>query len=149
MPLTLFPKWIIEQYNLQMHALNGFVYLEMQWAVWGLPQAGILANKLLCRKLLPRGYYECTNTPSLWKHKWRPLSFTLVLDNFGVKYVGKEHMEHLIRCITEKYEVTEDWTCDLYCRITLKWNYDKRWLDISMPGYIKKSPAEIQPSHAN
>ena len=69
MPLTLFPKWIIEQYNLQMHALDGFVYLEMWQAVWGLPQAGILANKLLCQKLLPHGYYECTNTPGLWKHE--------------------------------------------------------------------------------
>ena len=47
-------------------------------------------------------------------------------------------MEHLIRSITEKYEVTEDWTCDLYCGINLKWNYNKRWLDISMPRYIKK-----------
>ena len=138
MPLTLFPKWIIEQYNLQMHALNGFVYLEMWVAVWGLPQAGILANKLLRRQLLPHGYYQCTNTPSLWKHEWRPISFTLVVDNFGVKYVGKEHVEHLIRCITEKYEVTKDWTGDIYCGITLKWNYEERRLDISMPGYIKK-----------
>jgi hypothetical protein len=38
----------------------------------------------------------------------------------------------------ETYEVTEDWTGDLYCGITLKWNYDKQWLDISMTGYIKK-----------
>ncbi len=47
-------------------------------------------------------------------------------------------MQHLIRCIKEKYKVTEDWTGDLYCGITLKWNYEQRWLDISMPGYIKK-----------
>jgi hypothetical protein len=47
MPLTLFPEWIIEQYKLRMHTLNSFVYLEMRQAVWGLPQAGILANKLL------------------------------------------------------------------------------------------------------
>ncbi len=33
MPLMLFPEWIIEQYNLRLHALNGFVYLEMRWAV--------------------------------------------------------------------------------------------------------------------
>ena len=69
MPLMLFHKWIIEQYNLHMHTLNRFVYLEMQWAVWGLPQAGILANKLLRQRLLPHGYYECTNTPGLWKHE--------------------------------------------------------------------------------
>jgi hypothetical protein len=47
-------------------------------------------------------------------------------------------VQHLIRCIKEKYKVTEDWTGDLYCGITLKWNYEQRWLDISMPGYIKK-----------
>jgi hypothetical protein len=35
------------QYNLHKLALNGFVYLEMRRAVWGLPQAGILVNKLL------------------------------------------------------------------------------------------------------
>jgi len=70
MPLTLFSEWNIEQYKLRMHTLNGFVYLEMRRAVWGLPQAGILANKLLRRRLLPHGYYECTNTPGLWKHEW-------------------------------------------------------------------------------
>jgi len=97
MPLTLFPEWIIEQYNLRLHALNGFVYLEMRRAVWGLSQAGILANKLLRRRLLPHGYYKGPNTPGLWKHEWRPISFTLVVDEFGVKYVGKEHVQHLIR----------------------------------------------------
>jgi len=39
----------------------------------------------------------------------------LVADDFGVKYVGKEHVDHLIKCIKEKYEHTEDWSGDLYC----------------------------------
>jgi hypothetical protein len=122
----------------------------MRRAVWGLPQAGILANKLLRRRLLPNGYFECPNTPGLWKHEWRPISFTLVVDNFGVKYVGKEHVQHLIWCIREKYKVTEDWTGDLYCGITLKWNYKKRWLDISIHARIHpKAPAEIQTLYAN
>jgi hypothetical protein len=47
MPIDLFPEWIVKQYKLMKHVLNGFIYLEMQRAVWGLPQAGILANKLL------------------------------------------------------------------------------------------------------
>jgi hypothetical protein len=47
MPFSLFPVWTKEQYNLDKLAKNGFVYLEMQRAVWGSPQAGILANKLL------------------------------------------------------------------------------------------------------
>jgi hypothetical protein len=46
-PLALFPEWIQTQYNLDTHARDGFVFLEIRRAVWGIPQAGILANKLL------------------------------------------------------------------------------------------------------
>jgi hypothetical protein len=62
---TLFPEWIIKQYNLCQHALHGFVHLKMRQAVWGLPHAGILANKQLHCKLAPLGYYEITNIPGL------------------------------------------------------------------------------------
>jgi hypothetical protein len=61
-----------------------------------------------------------------------------VVDNFGVKYVGKEHIQHLITCLKEKYKLTKDWTGNLYCRINLLWDCEARTLDISMPGYIKK-----------
>jgi hypothetical protein len=44
-PLTLFPVWTIEQYNLHKLALDGWVYIKMRRAGLGLPQAGILANK--------------------------------------------------------------------------------------------------------
>jgi hypothetical protein len=128
MPIALFPEWIVKQYNL----------IEMQRAVWGLPQAGILANKLLRKCLLPHGYYKCAITPGLRKHKTRPISFTLVVDNFGMKYVGKEHVDHLIWCIKQKYELTADWTGNLYRGIKLNWDYNARTLDISMLGFIKK-----------
>ncbi len=74
----------------------------------------------------------------LHKHQTRPIAFTLVVDNFWVKYVGKEHADHLIQCIKEMYDLTEDWTGNLYCKIKLNWDYDARTLKISMPGYIKK-----------
>jgi hypothetical protein len=62
-----------------------------------------------------------------------------VVDNFGVKYVGKEHADHLINCLKEEtYKLMEDWNDDLYCGISLRWDYKARQLDISMPGSIKK-----------
>jgi hypothetical protein len=134
MPLSVFPTWIKKQYNLDKHALNGFVYLRMERTVWGLLQAGILAN---CKRLAPHGYYECINPLGLWRHEWRPITFTLVVDDFGVKYVGKEHADHLIACIKAKYKLTKDWSGDLYCGINLKWDYIKQMLEISMPGYTK------------
>ncbi len=110
----------------------------MHHAIWGLPQAGILANKLLRKRLLPHGYYECANTPSLWKHSTCLIVFTLVVDDFGVKYVGKEHADHLIQFLKTDYELTKDWTSNLYCGIQLVWDYSAQTLDISMPRYIKK-----------
>jgi hypothetical protein len=137
-PLELFPPWIVAQYDLLTKVHRGHIYLEMRWAVWGLPQAGILANKLLCKRLAPHGYYECKQTPGLWKHTSRPISFTLVVDNFGVKYTNQGDMDHLIGSLKKDYELTEDWDGALYCRIKLKWDYDACTLDISMPVYIIK-----------
>ncbi len=90
------------------------------------------------KRLAPHGYHECANTPGLWRHEWRPITFLLVIDDFGVKYVGREHADHLVKCIGKKYKLVEDWTGNLYCRIKLKWDYYKRTLDISMPGYVQK-----------
>jgi hypothetical protein len=110
----------------------------MRQAVWGLPQAGIFANKRLRRKLAPFGYFESTNTPGLWYHKSRPITFTLVVDDFGVKYIHKGDVDHLIASIKKDYMLTKDWMGNLYCGIQLDWNYDERTVDISMPGFIKK-----------
>jgi hypothetical protein len=106
-PLTIFPAWIVEQYDLNKHALHGLVHLEMSRAVWRLPQAGILANKCLRWKLAPFGYHESTNTPGLWYHKSRPITFNLVVDDFGVKYVSKEDVNHLITSIKMGYTFTK------------------------------------------
>ena len=94
-------------------------YLELRRAVWGLPQAGILANKRLKRKLAPFGYHECKNTLGLWYHETSSITFTLVVDNFGVKYIDKNDVDHLISSIKSNYELTVDWKGNLYCGITL------------------------------
>ena len=78
MPLLVFPEWVQKQYKLDEHAQSGFVYLRMERAIWGLPQAGILTNKLLRKRLAPHGYYECINTPGLWRHKWQPICSPLL-----------------------------------------------------------------------
>jgi hypothetical protein len=51
---------------------------------------------------------------------------------------------HLLNSLQTTYKLTADWTGDLYCGITLGWNYDKRCVDISMPGYIKKKLQEYR-----
>jgi hypothetical protein len=119
-PIGLFPLWIINQYDLMCKVHNGHIYMEIRRTVWGLPQAGILANKLLQKRLLPHECYECKQTPSLWKHTTRPISFTLVVNNFSVKYERQEDIDHLIKCVQNKYQLTKDWTGNLNFGINLK-----------------------------
>ena len=58
MKLDLMPEEYIEQNNLREKAKNGFVYMGIQKGMYGLPQAGILANKLSCKRLAKHGYFE-------------------------------------------------------------------------------------------
>ena len=48
----------------------------------------------------------------------------------------------MISSIKSNYELTVDWTGNLYCGISLDWDYVNRWVDISMPGYIEKKMQE-------
>ncbi len=58
MPLDLFPDNIVNHYDLRRKAENGFVYMEIRKGMYGLPQAGILVNKLLKQRLALHGYFE-------------------------------------------------------------------------------------------
>ncbi len=120
-----------------MLAYKGFVHLEMHKAVWGLPQAGILTNKCLRHKLTPFGYFEHISTSGLWYHETWPICFTLAVNDFGVKYMNQDEIDHLIALIKMTYSLTKDWTGNLYCSICLDWDYTNCTVDISMPGYIK------------
>ena len=144
MPIDIFPQTTIAQYNLHQHVHHGFIYLELRKAIYGLPQAGILANQLLRQRLRPFGYYEVAHTPGLWKHITRPVQFTLTVDDFGVKYDSKEHADHLIHALRTHYELEEDWEGKLYCGITLTWNYIRGYVDISMPGYVDRLLARFE-----
>jgi hypothetical protein len=66
MLLSRFPEEIIQKYNLNALAVDGWVYIEIQKGMYGLKQAGILANKLLQTRLAPFGYYPARHTLGLW-----------------------------------------------------------------------------------
>ena len=55
----------------------------------------------------PNGYYEVPHTPGLWKHTTQLISFTLVVDNFGIKYVGRKHNDHLLGVLKQHYKLAE------------------------------------------
>ena len=84
------PDEIVKEYNLKKKtAADGSVYIAGNCGMYGLPHAGILANELLETRPKKRGYQQSKLVPGLWNHKWRPVQFTLVVDDFGVKYVER------------------------------------------------------------
>ena len=57
-------------------------------------------------RLLKNDYYQRPLPPGLWSHKWRLVLFSLIVDDFGVKYVGKSHANNLLNALNENFEVT-------------------------------------------
>ena len=121
--------------------------LEILRGCYGLPQSGQLANDLLRSRLEKAGYYEAATTPGLWCHEWRPIQFVLLVDDFGIEYVGKEHALHLLKTLEMDYEITIDCEGTQFSSIDLAWNHHSRHANrtcrISMKGYIRESAPQV------
>jgi hypothetical protein len=84
------PEEIIVKYKLRdLKTADGNIYIKATRGMYGLPQLGLLANKQLEEQLNKHGYRQSKLVPELWKHNTRPIHFTLVVDNFRVKYTQK------------------------------------------------------------
>ena len=93
-------------------------------------------------------------TPALWKHATKPITFSLVVDDFGVNYISKENAEHLIQALQKLYTISVNCTGSLFCGLTIDWDYSAHTCDISMPKYLQTAllkfqhPAPKLPQHA-
>jgi hypothetical protein len=135
-PMKLIPLEIITQYALLPLVSDVHIYIEVKKGMYGPPRAGILANLLLAKRLDPHGYRQTKFTPGLWAHDTLPVTFSLVVNDFGVKHEGLANAHHLIDALEHHYTVSKDCKGDLYCGITLHCDYLHHHVDLSMPGYI-------------
>ena len=101
------------------------MYIVATLGIYGLPQSGLLVNQRLEKWLNKHGYHQSKLVPGLWKHKLRPVQFTLVVNDFRVKYVGEEHTMHLDKVPEEKYTITTEWEGRSYIGTTLDWDYKR------------------------
>ncbi|KAK1740972.1 hypothetical protein QTG54_008224 [Skeletonema marinoi] len=148
------PEEIITQYNLRQKVTDkGYTYVKATKGMYGLPQAGLLANELLEKRLNEAGYYQSKLVPGLWSHEWRPIRFSLVVDDFGVMYQGREHAEHLESVLKLHYPVKSEWDGKRYIGIFLDWDYTNRKVHLSIPGYKERAlkqfnhPTPRKPQH--
>ena len=142
-------KWIPEEIRLQYGlydkvSSDGYVYCEVRKGMYGLKQAARLAFDRLVTKLAPYGYKPDRYAPGFWTHHTRPTVFSLCVDDFGIKYCSRDDAHHLITAIQSAYKCKVDWSGTNYLGMTLNWNYDKKYVDVSMPNYIKKVLERLQ-----
>jgi len=78
-------KKYTEERGMENLCEDGYYYVEIAKGIYGLPQAGLLAQEKLIDHLRKKGYNMAKNTPCLFTHKTRKITFTLVVDDFGIK----------------------------------------------------------------
>ena len=142
--LDLLPEEIIFQHNLKDIARDGYVYLEIWKGIYGITHVGMLSNNVAVHVRRTYGYSSTAHTPGLWRHQTSPIYFTLVLENFGVKYVGLQHAEHLVAALADLYPLNTDREGKLYCDLTLNWDYNALTVDITMTGYTPEALNKFQ-----
>jgi hypothetical protein len=139
------PDDVIEHYKLcNIVTPDGHIFCEIQKGMYGLPQAGIIVQELLADRLRQHGYMQSKTTPGLWSHETCPIQFSLIVDDFGIKYVGKENALHLLNTIQKYKKCSCDWDGEQYCGPTIKWDYEGRKVHLLMPTYIKKALQRFQ-----
>ena len=114
-----------------------------------------MSNTLLCTLLNKPGYHKTTTMSGLWRHKWRPIMCVLFFGDFGIEYIGYNHLKHLQTTLTDHYTITEylnrkKSVIDLRCNYTT--NHAQHTYRLSVDGYIPnlilkfghKAPTEQQ-----
>lgn len=136
-PLKFLSTTVIEKYNLQPFIHNGAILFEVVKSLYGLPHAGKIAQDELITHLAKHGYHQ-TNTTCLFRHATNGNTFTLIVDDFGIKYSNPESANHLIACLRERYPITLQWAATKYLGLTLRFDPIKRLVGLSIPGHIDK-----------
>ena len=88
------PQTIIDKYKLREIVENGKVVMEVSSTIYGLKEAGKLSQDRLVAHLSEYGYKQCRFTPCLFIHESNGAAFTLVVDDFLVKFQNQTAADH-------------------------------------------------------
>ena len=94
-PLKIIPQEIIDTYDLKALVDDqGWIYMRIEKGMYGLKQAGIITNQELVKHIAPFGYHPVKHTPVLCFHNSKKTFFSLLVDDFCVKYCSTEDADN-------------------------------------------------------
>ena len=67
-------------------------------------------------------HHECKFTPGLFSHELRPIQFTLIVNDFAVKWENREDFDHLLHSSETKHTIVCDMDGKQHVRMHLDWN---------------------------
>ena len=139
------PACTVTKHRLDQFLHNNTVLFEVNKGMYGLPQAGLLAQQRLVTHLAVHGCNQ-TQTTCLFRHIDNGTVFSLVVDDFGVKYTSTAGAQHLIITVQMLYPITVDWTGCKYLGFSIHFDRAGRTVALSMPGYIAKVLKRFAPT---
>ena len=120
------------------------VLAEVSKGIYGLAQAGRLAQKRLFEHLNQRGYHAISPlNPCIFRHERDDIVFCLVVDDFGVKYREEAQARRLMDVLKEVYTIKEDWSGTSYVGFNIAHDQVKGTLTLSMPRYVEDAAARF------
>ena len=138
-PLKFIPKDIQRKYALDKYEHRGAVLFQVNKCMYGLPQAGLLSQQRLVAHLEQHGYIQHDHVDCLFHHAERGTRFSLVVDDFGVKYHGLDNANHLIDTLKKLYDIKVNWKGDKYLGFLIEFDDNEHTVTLSMPEYIPKA----------
>jgi hypothetical protein len=87
----------------------------------------------LTERLAKHGYHQSKIIPGLWTHETRPITFTLVVDDFAIKIMSENNSDHLINVLKKDYTITVGREATKYISLTIEWDYENGKVHMHIP----------------
>lgn len=134
-PDDIWKTYDLDKYCHSRRNIEGVVF-EINKGIYGLPQAGRVAQLRLNKHLAKHGYVQTEDTPCLYKHESRGTYFTLIVDDFLAATTCDDDRNHFLETLKELYAIKYDPEARKYIGITITRDKAKRTIKLSVPGYV-------------
>jgi len=135
--LKQLPEETIEEFSLDQYIDRGVVYFEVNKGMYGLKQAGLLANDRIVTLFDKHGYKQSKYIPQLFFSEDKSTAFCLVVDDLLIK-ANEANRDKLYECLRTQYEIVTDNTGSKYLNIDIRRDKTNKLVGLSMRGYLDR-----------
>ena len=124
-PIKDIPKETIAEYDLKKFERDGIVIFKVDGCMYGLKEAGLIAQKALLKVLNTNGYSEPDNMMIVKAKDPKDKTTAVVnVDDFGIMYTNEADARKMLKVLEDNgYIIKVDWEGKKYCGMNI--NHDR------------------------